>query len=784
MFLFWGKDLLCFYNDAYRPSLGNDGKHPLIAKGGKESWPEIWHFIGPLIEKVMTTGEAVWFEDQFLPIYRNRKMEDVYWTFSYSPAYGDDSTIQGVFVTCTETTSKVIALNELKETHSKIEKSQEQLVTYFEQSPVAIATLSKENLTFRLVNPFYGELVGRKPGELENKPLLEALPEIKGQGFDDLLREVISTGKPFIAEEVAVDLKRKGKLETIYVNLTYQPQRDTRGDIVGILVVATDVTQQVQSRKKVEESEARFRNLLQEAPVAATLFRGPELIIEVANDLTLKYWGKNKNIIGKPLSEAVPELEDQQMIALVKGVYERGGIASFAETPLQFIENGVLKDGFYSFSFKALYNSNGDVESVLSTGIEVTAQVNARKQIEQSEKELRDLISAAPIGICVLSGVEARIEEVNERFILISGKKPEQYVNATYWEVFPEVAEAFAPVLENVFKTGIKFTTQEAELVLIRRGVPETMFATFEYIPVFDVDDNSVTKIIVMVVEVTHQVETRKEIEQAVIERTKELGESNLRLKRSNEELEQFAYIASHDLQEPVRKISTFTQMLELSIKEISPKSQDYISKIFSSTDRMTKLIRDVLAFSRIKEEANDFESVDLNGIIELLKTDFELQIEESGATVKTLDLPVIEAIQPQIIQLFSNLLSNSLKFRRQGVKPVIKISASVAEKEKVAKRFVLDNSREYYHIEFSDNGIGFSEDHVDRIFRIFQRLHRKTEFEGTGIGLAICRRIVQNHHGHISAAVGDNGGAVFNILLPTEQSNSASTSGSNAETH
>lgn len=238
MFLFWGKDLLCFYNDAYRPSLGNNGKHPLIAKKGKEAWPEIWHFIGPLIEKVMTTGEAVWFEDQFLPIYRNGKMEDVYWTFSYSPAYGDDSSIQGVFVTCTETTSKVIALNELQTTKNKIEKSQEELLSYFEQSPVAIATISKENLTFRLVNPFYGELVGRKPEQIIDKPLLEALPELKGQGFDQLLTEVISTGKPFIAEEVAVDLKRKGELERIYVNLTYQPQRDTIGEVIGILVVA------------------------------------------------------------------------------------------------------------------------------------------------------------------------------------------------------------------------------------------------------------------------------------------------------------------------------------------------------------------------------------------------------------------------------------------------------------------------------------------------------------------------------------------------------------------
>ncbi|HXR79437.1 MAG TPA: ATP-binding protein, partial [Saprospiraceae bacterium] len=121
MFLFWGKDLICFYNDAYRPSLGEHGKHPAVGKKGKEVWPEIWGFIGPLIEKVMTTGEPVWFEDQLVPIFRNGKIEDVWWTFSYSAVYGDDETISGVFVTCTETTQKVLIHEKLVENEGQLE---------------------------------------------------------------------------------------------------------------------------------------------------------------------------------------------------------------------------------------------------------------------------------------------------------------------------------------------------------------------------------------------------------------------------------------------------------------------------------------------------------------------------------------------------------------------------------------------------------------------------------------------------------------------------------------
>src|SRR3954467_3569962 len=120
MFLFWGKDLVCFYNDAFRPSLGADGKHPSLGKKGKEVWPEIWDFIGPLIEKVATTGEPVWFENQMVPFYRNGKIENIYWTFSYSPAYGDNGEINGVFVTCTETTKTINTFKELEESRKSL----------------------------------------------------------------------------------------------------------------------------------------------------------------------------------------------------------------------------------------------------------------------------------------------------------------------------------------------------------------------------------------------------------------------------------------------------------------------------------------------------------------------------------------------------------------------------------------------------------------------------------------------------------------------------------------
>lgn len=329
-----------------------------------------------------------------------------------------------------------------------------------------------------------------------------------------------------------------------------------------------------------------------------------------------------------------------------------------------------------------------------------------------------------------------------------------------------EVAPLFESIMEDVFRTGIKFTSEEHEMVLVRNGRNEKIYATFQYIP-FTENNTDVTKVIIMAVEVTHQVEVRKEIEAAVIERTKELDESNLQLKRSNADLEQFAYIASHDLQEPIRKISTFTQLLEQSIPDISETSKNYISKVYNSTDRMTKLIRDVLAFSRISQQESGFEKVDLTKIIQGVEADFDLMIQQKQATIHVEELPVVDAIPSQMIQLFSNLLSNSLKYSRSDVRPEIHITLASAKKEKVESHPQLNQHKAYYHIRFSDNGIGFSPEHADRIFKIFQRLHGKTDYEGTGIGLSICRKILHTHQGHIAAAVGENGGAVFNILLP-----------------
>lgn len=1017
MFLFWGDDLICFYNDAYRPSLGINGKHPALGKKAKEVWPDIWDFIGPLIKKVLETNEAVWYEDKLLPIYRNGRMEDVYWTFSYSPVYGDEGKVSGVFVTCTETTEKVYNQKRLEESELKfrkliaemplaacvfkgkelivdvvnemaiqswgkgpnvlgkplnkvlpeivdqpylqiladvfttgqpyfiesapftlivngapkpyikkiifnplrgsdgnihsilamsmdvserieaqqlLEQNLRQLVSYFEQTPVAIATIDKEDLTFRLVNPFYAELVGRKAEDIVNKPLLEALPELKGQGFDLLLENVIRTGEAYSAFEVAAELLRNNKLERVYVNLTYQPQIDIDGNVSGILVVATDVTQQVVSRKKVEASELKLRKVIEESPVATALFKGKDLIIDVANDFVIEMYGQGPNIIGKPLqevlqngehfikilnkiletglphegkeavyqmmvngitktyimdfiykplidaegkvesilavavnvtkqviarktaeeseqklrtivanapaaiamfmgrkliienpnqtfidvagkgpdiigkplAEAIPELKDQPFLQMLDDVFTSGKTVQTHGSLIKIIQHGMQVEKYYDFTYTPILDSNGKVYAILDIAIDVTEQMLNRQKLEKSEQEIRSLIESAPFPIAVYIGREMRIQFANQNIIDVWGKG-NNVIGKLFSEILPELDnQQIFEQLDNVYTTGIPFHAKNQRVDLVVDNILQSYYFNYSFTPLFDAD-GTVYGVMNTAAEVTDLNLAKLKIEEIVSARTRELATANDKLQKSNAELAQFAYIASHDLQEPLRKISMFTQLLESRIgNDLDAHSKIQLNKISSAAIRMNTLIKDVLSYSELIKETEEFVTIDLNQIVENTLVDFELLIEQKNVLIQYQALPNIEAIPLQMSQLFGNLIGNALKFSRTDIKPMIIITSSVLTQHE-KQLMELNLQTEYYKIMVSDNGIGMNPENIDKIFNIFQRLHRKSEYEGTGIGLAMCKKIALNHKGNLNAIGSSEKGAVFNVILP-----------------
>ncbi|MDF2454185.1 MAG: sensor histidine kinase [Cytophagaceae bacterium] len=261
---------------------------------------------------------------------------------------------------------------------------------------------------------------------------------------------------------------------------------------------------------------------------------------------------------------------------------------------------------------------------------------------------------------------------------------------------------------------------------------------------------------------------TRDLTAQKVVE--EKLAAYTAELEIQNSELEQFAYVASHDLQEPLRKIQTFTELIQSNFhdKEFVKK---YFNKLDASAKRMSDLVKSLLNYSRLSKEKEVYTTVNLNDILKDVKEDFELLIEEKQADISNDPLPLVSGNSIQIGQLFSNLISNSLKFCCK--KPVIKISSKIVNKEQLLdppQNLIHDR---YHHITFEDNGIGFEEQYNKVIFSLFQRLHGKQDYSGTGIGLALCKKIAENHLGYINAQSEEGKGAIFNVFIPILDNNS-----------
>ena len=262
---------------------------------------------------------------------------------------------------------------------------------------------------------------------------------------------------------------------------------------------------------------------------------------------------------------------------------------------------------------------------------------------------------------------------------------------------------------------------------------------------------------------------TNDNLEEMVEMRTRVLEDQTETLQRSNQELESFAYVASHDLQEPLRKIRAFSDRLEdRYADQLDERGRDYLARMHSASERMSTLITDLLSLSRAKSQGLVFKRVSLQKVLSMALNDLDTALREVGGQVEVPDLPDVDGDAAQLSSVFSNLLGNAIKYRSAGRSPLIKIK--VDDYQASGSLPDLEPGRDYYKLSISDNGIGFDNQMKEKVFTMFQRLHGRKQYEGTGIGLAICRKIVERHNGYIHVeAVEPGAGATFALYLPTQ---------------
>lgn len=402
-------------------------------------------------------------------------------------------------------------------------------------------------------------------------------------------------------------------------------------------------------------------------------------------------------------------------------------------------------------TFYKLYSQKKDLDDIqVSLKEEISYRKKAEDRLQESYEELRSILESIP-QIAFTASVTGQLEFVNQHWLEFAPSRHE------FPEAHPGDATA-AMILQQAIDGGEKLSE---EIRIRDRQSGSFRFHQLTVSPVRK--DRKISKWVGIFSDIHAQRMTNQLLETMVVERTAELQTANTELAARNNELEQFAFVTSHDLNEPLRKIKVFVDLLRSRFLANNNEALSYIDKITRSSVRMTELIDDLTQYSKL-DIAAAAVNIDLNQMLEEILIDLELVIREKQAQITIDSLPAINGIPGQIRLVFQNLLGNSLKFVQAGMPPCIHISAAPVEEpgmheEAADGRFV--------RITISDNGIGFDEKYLTRIFSVFQRLHTKDKYEGSGIGLSIVKKIIEKHRGYVTARSEEGKGATFIILLP-----------------
>lgn len=751
-----GKEMRQIYNEAFRQVIGS--MHPkAFGQKASTTWVDLWSEIGPRLETVLNEGESLLVENQLFILNRKGYEEKCYFTFSYSPIL-DDELVAGIFVTVNETTDLVLNQEKARTLRDR------QLRNLFTQAPISLAILRGPSYIVEIANHEILRLWGKTSEEVMNKPVFEAVPEARNQGYEELLRRVYEDGDRIVIQESPIRLVRFDKEEDIFIKLTYEGLREEDGTISGIMVLADEVTEQVHARKQTQESEMRLRIALEAAEIGT-------FDLNMQNS-KFSYSDRLAHIFGHPDASNLSRqmFADQFHPDDVQMRLEAHAIAF--ETGTLFYEARVIRPNKFirwiRVNGKVVYDKLGRPWRMFGTVLDITDQKTEAERLEQlvaertiklneqheelkrSEERYHKMVEEVQDYAIILLDKDGIIQNWNKGAEKIKQYSEKEAVGKSF-HLFYQPEDIRAGLPEMIIGEARRNGRANHEGWRVRKDGTR-FWGNVAMTALHDDEGN-----IIGFSKVTRDLTERKKAED-------KLREYTLELEAQNEELEQFAYVASHDLQEPLRKIQTFSEIIQKN-RDDPEMVKKYLDKMDASAKRMSELIKSVLNYSRVSREGQHMTSIALSDVLDDVVRDFELLIQEKKAIIESDSLPSVNGVRLHLNQLFANLIGNSLKFTQRN--PLIKIASRIVSKAEAIGRPSYVEDESLIEISFSDNGIGFDQQFEQQIFTMFQRLHGKHEYAGTGIGLAICKKIMENHGGYITARSTPGEGATFYLYFP-----------------
>ncbi|ANE50238.1 PAS domain-containing protein [Flavisolibacter tropicus] len=541
---------------------------------------------------------------------------------------------------------------------------------------------------------------------------------------------------------------------------------DSNGTAIKLIGTTQDITDQFLIQQELKEKQTFIQKITDATPALITSYNVATDQYEFVNEGLYKLLGYDpKEAIGQGSIFFTQLIHPDDALELIQKTMAALEDANRHPDDNQIAEYAYRirhKNGQYRWinTYATVFdrNSNGQVERILRISLDITEHAIAREKIEEQELFIKQVADASPTILYLFDTTTNTFSYINHEVYYVLGFTPEEIlemgaeaITALYHpedlHLLPERRQS-----EKKFQHTNSMMQYECRL---RSKTGEWCWMVVREVVFKRNDANRPVQVLGAALDISK----RKEMERSLLQNT-------YQLQQSNASLEEFAYVASHDLKEPLRKISTFgDRLVNTQQDRLSDDGKIYLKKIIDASQRMQTMINDLLSISMITGN-HSFQPYSLQAIVEEVKQTLEYKVEKENAIIDATGLPEANIIPSQFRQLFQNLLSNSLKFTREGVQPHIQITWAYIRPEEL-NHIQINKANQYLKLEFSDNGIGFEDEYAGKIFQIFQRLHGRSEYEGTGIGLAICKKIVEHHGGAIYAHGHPDHGAVFTILLP-----------------